>query len=150
MQFLQSKFHKTKTLDDICDGLLLWEKISPFLVITKIEDIDDYKLKLQTFKNDLKKFYEIGGNSFLTKTPTDCGDDETFYMHCLCFYMPQIAEITLERHKLGLGIFTIQGFERQNKKSKNTMKRFSNCKGDILPQNLKRLWDVFYHSQNAM
>ena len=63
--------------------------------------------------------------------------------------MPIIAKDTLKKHNLGLGIYTMQGFERRNKESKNTLKRFSNGKGDILSPNLKRLYDVFYYEHNS-
>jgi len=66
--------------------------------------------------------------------------------------MPKIAEITLERHKLGVGIFTMQGFERRNKESKNTIKRFStsNRKSkNLMSNNLKRLLMVFMNEMNS-
>ena len=57
--------------------------------------------------------------------------------------------MTLERHGLGIGIFNMQGFERRNKESKNTLRRFSNMKGNIVINNVKRLWDIFYYEINA-
>ena len=78
------------------------------------------------------------------------GDDETFYMHVLRFYLPKIARVTFDKHGLGLGIFTMQGFERRNKESKNTLKRFTNCKGNVLAANLRRLWDVYYYEKTAL
>ena len=63
--------------------------------------------------------------------------------------MPKIAKDTLDKHKLGLGIFTMQDFERRNKESKNTLQRFCNGKGDILSPNLKRLYDVFHYEHNS-
>ena len=65
-------------------------------------------------------------------------------MHCLRFYIPKIVDITYKNHNLGIGIFTMQGFERRNKESKNILRRFSNGMGNIAIQNLKRLWDVFF------
>ena len=78
------------------------------------------------------------------------GDDETFYMHVLRFYLPKIARVTFDKHGLGLGIFTMQGFERRNKESKNTLKRFTNCKGNVLAANLRRLWDIYYYEKIAL
>ena len=104
---------------------------------------------MKGFEDNLKDFYEIGGRSFLTKNPAKVGDDETFYLHALRFYLPQIAKQTLREHNLGLGIFTMQGFEARNKESKNTLKRFSNGIGNIAVSNLKRLWDVFHYSRNS-
>ena len=72
------------------------------------------------------------------------GDAETFYMHALRFYMPEIADETWKRHGLGVGIFTMQGVERRNKESKNCYNRFSNRKGNELLNNLSKLWDIFF------
>ena len=96
----------------------------------------------------MSTFYKVGAKSFLTEGST-IGNEETFYMHALRFYTPAIAKITFDRHGLGIGIFNMQGFERRNKESKNTLKRFSNNKGNIILPNLRRLWDVFYHEKNA-
>ena len=62
----------------------------------------------------------------MTKNSDNPGDDETFYLHCINFYMHIIAEITLEEHKLVLRVFIMQGFGRRNKESKNTLERFCN------------------------
>ena len=147
VEFLQEKFVKTATRTNVSDGLILWSKISPFLVITALEK-DKYNNELIQFKRRLKQFYNVGKSSFLTKNPAFVGDDETFYMHTLRFYLPQIAEQTFEKFGLGLGIFTMQGFERRNKESKNTLSRFSNGNGNTLIANLKRLWDVFQFETN--
>ena len=106
-------------------------------------------MRMAEFIGDIKLFYEVGGRTFLTKSSADIGGDETFYLHCLRFYMPRIAKETYEKHNLGLGTFTMQGFEKQNKESKHTLKRFCNGKGDILKPNMKRLFDVFHCEHNA-
>ena len=146
--FLKSTFEDTDTLKDLCEGLELWQKITPFLVITTIKNIDEYNELKKKFVSNLKKFYTIGGISFLTKksisSNRNIGNDETFYMHTLRFFLPRIADKILEKHNLGLGIFTMQGFERRNKESKNTLRRFSNGIVNIVIGNLKRLWDIFF------
>ena len=76
------------------------------------------------FENGVKKLYSIGSTTFLTKNVV--GDDETFYYHCLRYYMPRISRDIWTKHKVGIGVFTMQGFERRNKESKNVLKRFSN------------------------
>ena len=61
-------------------------------------------------------------------------------------------DITFERHKLGLGIFSIQGFERRNKESKNSLRRFStmNRKSPyLLVNNMRRLLQVYLYEINA-
>ena len=45
--------------------------------------------------------------------------------------MLMIVEETLQKHQMGLEIFTMQGFERRNKESKNTLQRFCNMKGNF-------------------
>ena len=100
---------------------------------------------MNSFVENVKKFYDIGKGSFMTKTQKKVGGNETFYLHCLRYYMPKRAKDTLEKHKLGLGIFTMQGFERHNKESKNTLKRFCNGKDDTLSPNLKKNYDVFHY-----
>ena len=60
-----------------------------------------------------------------------------------------IAKITFERHRLGVGIFTMQGYERRNKESKKTFKRFNNHKGNILVENINRLQDVYFKELNS-
>ena len=147
IDFLTSNFVATDTLNNLCDSLQLWTEITPFLVITTIDDKDDYNKKLAKFEKDVKHFYSLGRTSFLTKK--EDGDDETFYTHVLRFYQPKIANETRDMHNLGIGIFTMQGFEHRNKESKNTLKRFNNMKGNKLIQNIRRLWDVFYHNTNS-
>ena len=144
VKFLKNEFTKTKERDNIVEGLEIWSKIVPFLQITKIDDQSEYKAKMSQFVENIKDFYEVGGKSFLTKGG-ESGDDETFYMHCLRFYLPDIAKKTLKDHNLGLGVFTMQGFEHQNKISKRIWNRFNNHTQKVLVQNLNRLFDAYYH-----
>ena len=60
-----------------------------------------------------------------------------------------MAKEAFEKHGVGIGIFTMQGFERRNKESKNCMKRFSNGKGNVLVNNIKRVFDIFWNDMNA-
>lgn len=43
----------------------------------------------------------------------------------------------------------MQGSERRKTESKNCMKRFSNNKGNVVVNNLKRVHDIFEHKVNA-
>jgi hypothetical protein len=94
-------------------------------------------------------YLSIGGRTFLSKPGTNTGTDERFCFHVLRFYIPRILKQTFERHGTGIGIFTIQGFERRNKESKNCMKRFSNNRGNQMVNNMKRVWDIFEYDVNA-
>ena len=149
-KFLSSNLVSTQKLQDICAGLTLWLDIFKFLAITSVKEGEgaEYLNKLQVFEQNLKKFYSIGSRTFLS-VPDKVGSTETFYMHALRYYMPQIGRITYEKHATGVGIFTMQGFERRNKESKNCMKRFSNNLGNRMINNMRRVWDIFEHDINA-
>ena len=144
VSFLHEKFISTERLGSLIKGLQIWPDLVSFLNITKIGqgDEDNYLKRLDTFEEQLKIFYSAGGKSFLTKGK-DVGDDETFYMHCLRCYIPHIAKITYEEHHLGVGIFTMQGYERRNKESKWSYTHHNNKKRKILTQNIHRLHDIF-------
>jgi len=101
--------------------------------------------ELSKFRSGAKKFYEYGAETFLTKTTK--GDQEKIYIHTLRYYLPYIVEKIFHQHKLLLGIWTMQGFERRNKESKNVYNRFTNKKGNILMNNLKTISDIFIHEK---
>ena len=58
------------------------------------------------FKENVKNFYKVGSRTFLSRRG-EIGEDETFYMHALRFYMHMIVETTFERHGVGVGFFLI-------------------------------------------
>ena len=88
----------------------------PFFQIIIIDNDLKYLEKSNQFEEHLKEFYDVRGKLLLTKGKI--GDDETFYMHCLRLYLPHISKKTLKEHSLGLGVLIMQGFEHQNKTSK--------------------------------
>lgn len=111
VKFLKEKFQLTPALKHLCNGLELWEKPTPFLIISVIENKNIYKQEMLEFNNNVKKFYAAGKYTFLTKNAATLGDDKTFYLHCLQFYIPKIAKINYAENNLGVGIFTMQGFK---------------------------------------
>ena len=149
-QFLMERLVQNIKVLSIIQGLNKWAEIFKFLAITHLGTMteNEYLIEMTKFKANLVEFYEIGGKSFLLDLHGN-KSHETFYMHTLRFYLPRICDITYKRHGVGLGIFTMQGFERRNKESKNCMKRFSNMNGNISKNNLKRLYDVFENDTNA-
>ena len=148
VNFLRCSFEITERVESTCQGLEIWAKIVPFLHIQHISDHEEYEqTTIGEFENNVKEFYIVGSKTFLTRTSV--GDDETMYMHVLRFYMNRIAVTTFNRHKLGLGIYSMQGYERRNKESKNAIRRFNNHCGNLVASNLRRLWDVFFHEHLA-
>ena len=150
--FFDSHMESTTPLvKDITEYLKLWLSIFRFLRITYIEEggENEYMNRIQTFNTELKLFYSIGRRTFLSAPGTTTGTNETFYLHTLRYYMPVIVRDTFDRHGTGVGVFTMQGFERRNKESKNCMKRFSSTRGNAMINNIKRVWDIFEYDVNA-
>ena len=99
------------------------------------------------FKSDVKLFYTVGSRTFLSRRGTE-GEVETFYMHCLRYYLPDIVDTTFAPHGVDVGIFNMQGFERRNKEPKNiygTNNNNNNNNRGKLSTNMNRLWDIFEH-----
>ena len=156
-KFLTDNLVMTEKLQDVLTGLSLWKSIFRFLAIARLRE-DDVASTTETekhitmteyinltlkFKSDVKLFYTVGSRTFLSRRGTE-GEDETFYMHCLRYYLPGIVDTTFERHGCGVGIFNMQGFERRNKESKNIYNNNNNHRGK-LNTNINRLWDIFEH-----
>ena len=148
---MDDNLESTIEVNSMKEALELWLKLFKFLGITYITNEDKYKNDLLQFELNLKRFYTVGTRTFLSSQQMIVdGREESFYCHALCYYMIEIAKVTFERHRVGIGIFNMQGFERRNKESKNCIRRFSNKRGNVLPNNLRRIWDVFEHDINAI
>ena len=146
--FLRSSFPQERHITHLSSALDIWHGVQGFLHTTKIEDPASYPEEIQRFEDAVASFYEHGAKTFLTKNII--GDCETFYTHTLRYYLPVIARSTFEDYQLGIGVYTMQGFERRNKESKNTLRRFSNGKGLVLNNNVARLHDVFNYEITAV
>ena len=131
----------------IVKALRLWYDIERFLKVGNIKlESKEKNLPVATlidkFEQNITEFYLVGSTSFMKRKLV--GDSETYYLHCLRFYIPKLARQTWERHECGIGIYSMQGFERRNKESKSIMNKFNNNKQHRIPQQLRRLWDIFY------
>ena len=145
---MKETFVETLYCNNLIEALKLWIKISTFIKRDKIysNKYDELlkKEKIQLYVNDMdkfndwvEKFYSYGNNTFMKLVKN--GDSETFYLHTLRFYMPDIIRDTWELHGVGVGIFSMQGFERRNQESKRIMQNHTNNRGNIIVQNLIRL-----------
>ena len=139
--YLRCQLENSEEAQWIVEGLGLWYEISPFLCIAHVKDKELYPAKMDKFDSDVKKFYAVGANTFLSTK--FIGDQENFYSHVLRFYMPVFMRQAFAKHGTGLGIFTMQGFEHRNKESKRNFLRHTNKKGNVLMQVMPRLWDEF-------
>ena len=149
-KYLTDNLILTRDLNDVVTGLSLWVKLFKFLGFTHLTiSKSQYLREIEIFTMNVKNFYSAGARTYLS-SPAHNGDEETFYMHTLRYYIPRIALETYESHKCGIGIFNMQGFERRNKESKNCLKRFSNNSGNVVINNMARIYDVFKHKVNAV
>ena len=140
-KFLSDKLLPTTEIEEFSKGVSLLTPIFKFMSITYITD-ESYQDSLACFKTNVRSFYACGKHTFLST------GDEPFYFHCLCFYLPRIADITYTRHKLGLGIFTMQGFERRNKESKSMIRKSCSLNRNspsLLVNNIRRLLQVYWY-----
>ena len=102
----------------------------------KKEEVEIFPARINKFETDIKLFYNTGITTFLTKVEPD--DDETYYLHALRYYIPRFAIQTWDNHRCGVGVFTMQGFERRYKESKTIMRKFSNNKHTKAGTNVKK------------
>ena len=88
-------------------------------VLVKEEDAPTFNQSIDEFEENDKQLYKYGKHSFLKYW-------ETQYFHMLRFYMPRIARDTWNDFHLGVGVSTIQGFERRQSESKYIFKTITN------------------------
>ena len=138
--FITSRISSCPAQNSIVRAMAVLPQIFRFCGIIEIENHDEYMMDVYNFILNVKELYAAGSNSFLTRFGEN-GDAETIYMHALRFYIPWIIEDTYNKFGLGIGIWTMQGFERRNKESKETVTRHCNRKGNILLNNIAKLLD---------
>ena len=92
--------------------LQTWSDIPMFIGISNIESVEWYELQMLNYEKNVITMYAVGENTFLTTN--HIGDEETFYLHVLRFYIPHLSKITLQKHQMGIGIFTMQGSKLPN------------------------------------
>ena len=121
----------------ILNALELWPDIQQFLFRAKVNS--NYLKEVEKFQSDVEKFYEYGAETFLSNKKGDEGGKESVYLHLLRFNIATHAKITYERHGVGIGIFNLQSYERQNRHSKNQFVKHCNMKGNVCIQVLLQL-----------
>lgn len=127
-----------------CSALKLWTSIERFLkkMVVKKGEEGKHELEMRVFEDNVTKFYKLGGKSFLNRGK-NIGFYKITYMHALRFYMPKFSNDTWVEHNLPLGIYTMQGFERRNKESKNIFSKRTNNKSNPCMQTLPFLYESF-------
>ena len=94
---------------------------------------------------EVKQFYEYGRTtSFASRYFGEIGSLETSYSHIQRFNLAELAKITYKQHKVGIGVFTLQGYERRNKESKNVFVKHSNAKSNLCYHTMKELTQQYH------
>ena len=78
-------------------------------------------------------------------TNSQWGDKESLYSYTLACYLQHMLKQTYKRHNLGLGIFSMEGFEYKNYTSKQALNNCTNgnLKTNIVMQSLRVLQLIF-------
>ena len=150
--FMTKNFVTTTSQDNLLSALKCWKEIVPFLRImyiinkndTKTEQNiceDNYKKLLVSIKETIRHFYVYAAKSFMKKV--DPGDTETLYIHTLWHYILKHAQDTWTKKKLGVGIFTMEGFERRNKESMEAVRKHTNKKDDMTIPSCTKLYEQY-------
>ena len=76
---------------------------------------EEYLCEMTDFKSNVKKFYDCREVTFLSSSTDKKEDEETFYLHTLRFYMPEISDETFKKHNWEWGYSICRGLkgERQ-------------------------------------
>ena len=125
--------------------LYYYPLLDSFIRISTVKDKDKYERDIVTFKNNLMLYQEAASETILTSYII--GDNESFYSHVLFCYYPQLIDRLWTSHNVGIGIFTLQGFERRNKESKNAARRFYNGKHNVCSQTMNRVFDLWWFAE---
>ena len=127
----------------MCKALRLWAKCYEFLVKAKVEDDEDYEAQIKQYEKNMVELYKCGSETFFKSVNGTPAMGETVYFHMLLCQVPKWARITYKRHGVGVGVFTLQGIERRNKKKKHQFTKHTNSKGNMCMQTLRKCTDEF-------
>ena len=145
-QFLSKNVIQNDEITALLGVLGLLKPIFGVITITYIDEKSKCINQLDHFKKNVKLMVKYGENVFLANGKV------TFYLQYLRLYVPQLVQVNYKRHKLGLGIFSMQGFKQKNKESKSAIDRFATLNrwsNKLLGNNVRRLLQVYLYKMNA-
>ena len=145
---------------NLCEALYAFGKVHAFLTLVIIDDyevvnafLNEELFTQETPKAQIgnrmivkfeylsNKLYTAGMKTYLTERIQ--GDSETFYVHALCWYFPAILRQTYNKYSLGLGVYTMEGFEAINYFTKRILRNHSNHKGNVCSQSMAKITLVY-------
>lgn len=101
-------------------------------LLLRVANVGDNYLELvNECKELVKDFFRYGADSFLTpRMDGAVGTCKKLYMHVIRFYIGDIALDTYERFGVGVEMWIMQGFKRNNYESKTIHKKFTDGRGN--------------------
>ena len=147
----------------LCICLKAFQKISAILSIVFVDQYDDVKHLLPTntditsaslpgkiaealfveYETQAKLLFTNGFLLFMERSGS--GEGESFYLHVLRHYMPKHMQTTYSRHRMGVAVFSMEGFEYKNYTSKHVMQSRNNGRGIQAKQSLRILQLIYVH-----
>lgn len=146
--FLVVCFVKMTVLDDLCDALpVWWQQITPFHCDLKHFQCWWPREKLEDFVDKLKEFCHIGKSSFLTTNQNNAWEN---MKHFACTAQDFIFPRQLMRHERSTSQdWGFSPCKDVKDKTKNQSKKFCRGKDFVLVQNMRMVWDLFFHGKNS-
>lgn len=140
------KLDNMRVTKELITLLISCQELSRTISKTTYKNEEEYEQFLINFKVNVQLFKSAAKQIFYA---SQSGDDidatcKNFYCHVLTDYMEYFMQQTYDIYGLGTGIFFMQGFEHQNKESKNCAKQFYNNKFNITISTLLQLYDLFF------
>ena len=153
--------------ENLCTALYAFEKINCFLTFVLIDNYETANSFLNTnefnqetdkqtiglqmiseFESLSEQLYKAGMKTYLSDRVE--GDHETFYAHALRFYFPDILKKNYNKFGLGLGVYTMEGFESIDYMTKRLIRNNSNRRGNICKQTMVRIVHKYMnHTHNV-
>ena len=151
INFFKEEIKQTEVTIQLQLLLESWQQLTQIMSKVIYKNKEEYDECLIEFYYNIIIFKQAATKTIYKSMSGDDLDTtcENFYCHVLTDYMAVFMQETYSTYKLGTGIFSMQGFERRNKESKNCAKRFCNNRYNICISTMVRLFDLFFHSKGA-
>jgi len=141
INFFKENLEDTSIVQHIIKLLNIYPQLDSFIQISKVTNHQLYQSQIINFKHNLIQFQEAASETIYTNK--SIGDSKFFYGHILFYYYPILVNQIWNKHKLGIGIFNLQGMERRNKESKEAARRFYNGKHNVCNQTMNRMFNRY-------
>lgn len=147
--YLKSIIDNSTVNKELINLLIVYKKICVVISITRIDNRVIYKQTINQFKNLLIKFKPSRYvTTFALKSSTDKEiTNKNFYTHFLLNCLTPLTEENLKTYNCVLGVYSIKGIVRRNKKRKSIAKQFTNNIFNLSYSTMNQLFDLFFYGK---